>query len=292
MRGLPLMGRLGPLTDGWKVFLWPELPAPVGRAPLSPSPFPVCEAEVGGFLLVALGDGAAGGVDPQHGCLCDGPHPGMWEGARRLQAPEPVITWSLTLVSLLSSPSFVGEHCFLLLRRLVRPEGGRSGLLAQGQAGLVPGRQKPLCAEGPVLMLCAPRAFLQVTREDGPSGDLGPLASCLGLSWPTCKVGHPFCPRCFQVWKGGDSPDGSAGKEPACHAEDLGSIPGFRKIRWRRERPPTPVFWPGESHGRYSPRGRRESDITEPSDCGREEDSGVSGVPAREARDLCVWTHS
>ena len=25
------------------------------------------------------------------------------------------------------------------------------------------------------------------------------------------------------------------------------------KIPWRRERPPTPVFWPGESHGLYSP---------------------------------------
>ena len=29
------------------------------------------------------------------------------------------------------------------------------------------------------------------------------------------------------------------------------------KIPWRRERPPTPVFWPGESHGLYSPRGCR-----------------------------------
>ena len=85
-----------------------------------------------------------------------------------------------------------------------------------------------LCVQkGLVLMLCAPSAFLQVTREDGPSGDLGPLASCLGLSWPTCKMGHPFCPRCFQVWKGGDFPGGSAGKESACNAGDLGLIPGL-----------------------------------------------------------------
>ena len=33
-------------------------------------------------------------------------------------------------------------------------------------------------------------------------------------------------------------------------------------------RPPTPVFWPGESHGQrslagYSPRGRKELDMTE-----------------------------
>ena len=31
----------------------------------------------------------------------------------------------------------------------------------------------------------------------------------------------------------------------------------------RRERLPTPVFWPGEFHGLYSPWGRKESDMTE-----------------------------
>ena len=35
------------------------------------------------------------------------------------------------------------------------------------------------------------------------------------------------------------------------------------KIPWRRERPPTPVFWPGEFHGLCSPRGPKESDTTE-----------------------------
>ena len=34
-----------------------------------------------------------------------------------------------------------------------------------------------------------------------------------------------------------------------------GLIPGVRKIPWRRERPPTPVFWPGEFPGLHSPRG-------------------------------------
>ena len=32
---------------------------------------------------------------------------------------------------------------------------------------------------------------------------------------------------------------------------------------WRRERLPTPVFWPGEFQGLYSPWGRKESDTTE-----------------------------
>ena len=44
--------------------------------------------------------------------------------------------------------------------------------------------------------------------------------------------------------------------------------PGFDswvgKIPWRRERLPTPVFWPGEFHGLCSPWGRKESDTTEP----------------------------
>ena len=94
----------------------------------------------------------------------------------------------------------------------------------------------------------------------------------------------------------------SAGKESACNMGDLGSIPGLGrspgegigyplrdswasfvaqlvknppamqetwvqslggKILWRRERLPTPVFWPGEFHGLYNPWGFKESDTTE-----------------------------
>ena len=44
--------------------------------------------------------------------------------------------------------------------------------------------------------------------------------------------------------------------------------PWVGKIPWKRERLLTPVFLPGESHGqrslvRYSPWGRKESDMTE-----------------------------
>ena len=42
-----------------------------------------------------------------------------------------------------------------------------------------------------------------------------------------------------------------------------GFDPWVGKIPWRRERLPTPVFWPGEFHGLYSPWGRKESDMTE-----------------------------
>ena len=97
-------------------------------------------------------------------------------------------------------------------------------------------------------------------------------------------------------------PGSSAGKESTCNAGDPSPIPGPRrspgegigyplqyswaslvawqvknrlqcgrpefdawvgKIPWRRERLPTPVFWPGEVHGLYSPWGLKEWDTTE-----------------------------
>ena len=39
--------------------------------------------------------------------------------------------------------------------------------------------------------------------------------------------------------------------------------PGVGKITWRREQLPTPVFWPGEFHGLYSPWVYKESNTTE-----------------------------
>ena len=42
-----------------------------------------------------------------------------------------------------------------------------------------------------------------------------------------------------------------------------GFDPWVGKIPWRRERPPTPVLWPGEFHGLYSPQGLKELDTAE-----------------------------
>ena len=97
-------------------------------------------------------------------------------------------------------------------------------------------------------------------------------------------------------------PDSSVGKESACNAGDPDSIPGsgrsageglgyplqyswaslvaqlvknlpaiwetwVRYLRledpWRRERLPTPVFWPGEFHGLYSLQDHKQSDTTQ-----------------------------
>ena len=57
-------------------------------------------------------------------------------------------------------------------------------------------------------------------------------------------------------------------KNPPASAGDWGSIPGSGRFPWRRAWEPTPVLLPGESHGQrslagYSPRGCRESDMTE-----------------------------
>ena len=92
-------------------------------------------------------------------------------------------------------------------------------------------------------------------------------------------------------------PYSSVGKESTRNAGDPGSIPGLGrsagdgigyplqyswvslvaqlvknppviwetwvgKIPWRREQLPTPVFWPGDCHGLYSPWGHKESDTT------------------------------
>ena len=97
-------------------------------------------------------------------------------------------------------------------------------------------------------------------------------------------------------------PDSSVGKESTCNAGDPSSIPGsdrstgegigyplqyswaslvaqlvrnclqcrrfgfnswVGKIPWRREWLPTPVFWPGEFHGLYSPWSHKGLDTTE-----------------------------
>ena len=42
-----------------------------------------------------------------------------------------------------------------------------------------------------------------------------------------------------------------------------GFDPSVEKISWRRRRLLTPVSWPGEFHGMYSPWGGQELDLTE-----------------------------
>ena len=69
---------------------------------------------------------------------------------------------------------------------------------------------------------------------------------------------HPTQPQGF--------PGGASGIDPACKCRRCkrhGFYPWVGKIPRRRERLPTPLFWPGEFHTLYSPRGPKESDRTE-----------------------------
>ena len=87
------------------------------------------------------------------------------------------------------------------------------------------------------------------------AGDLG-LIPGWGR-YPGEGIGYPF----QYSW---DSPGGSAGKESLLQCRGPGFDPWVGKICWRREKLPTPVFWPGEFHGLWnSPWGCKESDMTE-----------------------------
>ena len=53
-------------------------------------------------------------------------------------------------------------------------------------------------------------------------------------------------------------------KNPLAKAGDSGSVSGLGRSQWRRKWPPTPVFFPGKSHGQrnlvgYSPWGCKKA---------------------------------
>ena len=52
-------------------------------------------------------------------------------------------------------------------------------------------------------------------------------------------------------------------KESSCNEGDLGSIPGLGRSPGEGKRLLTPVFWPREFNGLYSPWSLKESDTTE-----------------------------
>ena len=88
-------------------------------------------------------------------------------------------------------------------------------------------------------------------QENSPGGGHGDPLQYSG-QWPQDKLLDFGLPQSF------------SGKESACNMGDLGSVPGLGRSLWRRERLPTPGFWPGESHGLYHAWDCRELDTTEP----------------------------
>ena len=76
-------------------------------------------------------------------------------------------------------------------------------------------------------------------------------------------------------------------KESGCNSGDLGSIPGFGKIPWRKEWLPITVFLPRKSYGQrslagYSLWGNKEWDKTE-------QLTLVSGIEVRTGHGTTDW---
>ena len=91
-----------------------------------------------------------------------------------------------------------------------------------------------------------------------------PRESPAHFSYPSSLLSLSFRSPSSSVW---GFPGGSDGKESACNAGGRFNS-WIRKIPWRREWQPTPVFLPGKSHGQRSragcrPWGHKESDSTE-----------------------------
>ena len=100
-----------------------------------------------------------------------------------------------------------------------------------------------------------------------------------------------FCTGHYILW---ELPRCSSGKEPACQCwrhQRPGFSPWVGKIPWRRAWQPTPVFFPGESHGQRSPvgyslQGHTELDTTEATQhtcvtfCGLSDGSVAKNSPA------------
>ena len=59
------------------------------------------------------------------------------------------------------------------------------------------------------------------------------------------------------------------------------------KIPWRRDRLPTPVFWPREFHELYSPWGCKELDTTEQLSVGQENGKTLGGK-IRHYKDIVI----
>ena len=80
------------------------------------------------------------------------------------------------------------------------------------------------------------------------------IVLCDHLKLSTVSMHHLTFPACYTTYCNNtcDSmvfSDGSNGKESACNAGDSGFDPWLRKILWRREWQPIPVFLPEEFHG-------------------------------------------
>ena len=93
-------------------------------------------------------------------------------------------------------------------------------------------------------------------------------AKVVGNSWEVCRKMSGFDVNCTCTWTSQVATGVKNLPANAVRHKKRGFDPWVGKIPWRREREPTSIFWPGESHGQrslegYSPVGCKESDLTE-----------------------------
>ena len=111
-----------------------------------------------------------------------------------------------------------------------------------------------------------PSDTLLSLRQEGTKETL-----LIGSSWANTGVllySLSNSPDGIPWWLGKES-DAMQEPQEAGASGDVGLDPWVRKIPWRREWQPTPVFLPGEFHGQkslegYSPWGHKELDMTKP----------------------------
>ena len=112
---------------------------------------------------------------------------------------------------------------------------------------------------------------------DLPDPGIEPVSPCIGrqilyhwATWEAPILEKKLKTLYIHIYKTKGFPGGASGKETACQGrrcERHGFNAWVGKISWRRAWQPTPVFWPGESHGQrslggYNPWGQKESDTT------------------------------
>ena len=85
-------------------------------------------------------------------------------------------------------------------------------------------------------------------------------------------------------------PSGSAGEESTCNVGVLSSIPGLGRSPGEGKGLPTPVFWPREFHGLYSPWGCKESDMTERISLSLSHTMQYASVKKKEMKRECFLT--
>ena len=123
-----------------------------------------------------------------------------------------------------------------------------------------PAQRAALQAAGCGSSCLSPASLPTQVGQEGAMATSGPSARPLCPVWTT--PAHLICTleglvQIEQVWWGflSSLPGGASGNEPACQCRNVkrrGFNPWVRKIPWRRNWQPTPVFLPGKSHGQRS----------------------------------------